>query len=129
LAPGGALDFDGRNIFAAADDDVLLAIDDVDVILVVPDRHVAVCSQPLVMTSAVARGSMKWQPSMTLSPRMTISPMDSISRARVHVEIDHTQLAAGHRQPVMARRRERPASSAKAIVDLSRAGGDGGGFQ
>src|SRR5690349_3542103 len=40
MSGDGLLDFDRRNILAAADDDVFLAIDDVDVILLVPDRHV-----------------------------------------------------------------------------------------
>src|SRR5205085_1750447 len=37
----GALDFDRRDVLAAADDDVLLAVDDVDIVLFVPDGHVA----------------------------------------------------------------------------------------
>src|SRR3954447_17610492 len=43
----GALDFDGRNVLAAGDDDVLLAVDDVYARLLVPYGHVAAV-QPAV---------------------------------------------------------------------------------
>src|SRR5450432_4019237 len=36
-----ALHFDGRDILAAADDDVFLAVDDLDVVFLVPNAHVA----------------------------------------------------------------------------------------
>ena len=41
IARNGALDFDGGNIFAARNDDLLLAVDDVQVAVLIPHSHVA----------------------------------------------------------------------------------------
>src|ERR1700751_5011275 len=37
----GVLYFDGRDVFAAADDDVFLAVDDLDVVVLIPGGHIA----------------------------------------------------------------------------------------
>jgi len=52
----GVFDLDGIDVLAAADDDVLRPVDDVDEVLIVETRHVAVCSQPRVKTLAVSSG-------------------------------------------------------------------------
>ena len=50
------LDLDGVDVLAAADDDVLRAVDDVDVALVVDARDVPGVQPPFVKTSAVSSG-------------------------------------------------------------------------
>ncbi len=50
----GLLHLNRRDIFAAADDDVLFPVDDVHVIFVVPDRHVAGV-QPAIDDRAAGR--------------------------------------------------------------------------
>ena len=93
----GALHFDGRNILAAADDDVLLAVHDLDVALFVPHGHVAGV-QPAVRSS---RPRWLAAPCNSRPSRCrrasTISPMVCMSRGTsLHVQVDHADFAARH---------------------------------
>ena len=125
----GALHFDGGNVFAAGDDDVLLAVHDVDVVLFVPHGHVAGV-QPAVGHDG--GGGLRL---LVVAVHDVVAAHDDlaeglhVARHVVHLQIHHAHFAAG----------QRPAGHgavAQAVLlvgelhggFVARAGGDGRGF-
>src|SRR5690349_20593956 len=90
-----ALHFDGRDILTAADDDVLFAVDDVDVVLLVPNRHVAGV-QPLA--AHYGGGSLRL---VKVPIHDVVAAYDDfadalhVARNVIQLEVDNPYLAAG----------------------------------
>src|SRR6185312_13131923 len=94
-----ALHFDGRNIFAAADDDVLLAVDDVDVSLLIPDSHVAGVQPAARHHSGGGFRLLIITVHHQVAANHNFADRLHVARNIVHLAVHHANLAARNRPP------------------------------
>src|SRR5262249_58239649 len=96
----GTLDFDGGNVLSARDDDVLLAVDDVDVAVFVPDRHVAGVQPAIGHHLGGGLGLPVVALHDVVAAHDDFADLVHVARDILHVGgVYHSNLAAGDRPP------------------------------
>src|SRR5207237_2455881 len=89
--------FDGRDVFAAADDDVLLAVDDVDVVFFVPHGHIAGVQPTLRHDFGGGRGLFVVAVHNVVAAHHDLADGMHVARHVVHLQVHYAHLAAGER--------------------------------
>src|SRR5260370_13250952 len=92
---GGALDFDGGNILAAGNDDVLLAVDDVDVVLFVPHGHVAGAQPAVSHHVGGGLGFTEVTVHDVVAAHHDLADGLHVARDVFHLQVHHPDFAAG----------------------------------
>src|SRR5690349_3516235 len=97
MSEDGRLHLNGRDIFAAADDDVLLTVHDVYVIFIVPDSHVAGVQPGAGHHGSRGFGLIVVAIHDVVAAHYDLADGFHIARHVVHLGVDYANFATGNR--------------------------------